>query len=152
MKKTIAIAFATVSMAVCSLKSNAQLMSFNEPNRKDFKNMNATTFNVVLSAEESNPLNFTVKINNPTREPMKMYLRYRNESNLLAEKELKNDAMAFMTLHFSTLDDGEYTFVIRSTNNFFIKHFHLQSGDLLTTRINGKEVMTTNRTITFEEK
>jgi protein tyrosine/serine phosphatase len=150
-KKTITIALVTVSLAVCSLNIKAQIMSFNEPNRKNLKSVNATSFNVILSAEE-NPLSFTVKINNPTKEPIKLYLRNRNESNLLVEKEVNNDGIVLMTLHFSTLEDGEYTFVVRNTNHFFIKQFFLQSGDLSTTRINGKDVMTTNRTISFGDK
>ena len=138
-------------MALSPLNIKAQLISFHEYNRKDIKNANANIFGVSF-LEEENPLNFTVKINNPAKEPIKIYLRHRNDSVLLEEKVLKNDARVQMTLHFSTLDDGEYTFVVRTTNHFFIKNFRLQSGDLTTTRINGKEVMSTNRTITFEDK
>ncbi|MCU0471695.1 MAG: hypothetical protein MUF58_24255 [Arcicella sp.] len=130
----------------------AQFISFNEPNRREFKNTPPSNFSVYLSEEEKNPLNFTVKISNPTQETVRAYLRNRNGFNFLDEKQLSKESKIAMKLNLALLEDGEYTFVIRTANHFFIKHFNLQSGDLMTTRINGREVMTTNRSVVLQDE
>ena len=102
--------------------------------------------------EEKNPLNFKIQVNNPAQESVRVYLRNRNGSNFLDERTLYNNSKIDINLDLAPLEDGEYTFVVRSENGFFIKHFNLQSGDLMTEKIGGKEVMTTNRSVVLEDK
>ena len=131
--------------------ANAQFISMNEPKSKTLK-ASENAFKVVLSEEEKNPLNFLVKINNPYQEPVRVYLRNRNGYNFLENKSFSRDQKMNMRLDLALLEDGEYTFVVKSDNAFFIKHFNLQSGDLMTAKIKGKEVMTTNRTVILEDE
>jgi hypothetical protein len=71
---------------------------------------------------------------------------------MLDERTLYSSAKIVINLDLAPLEDGEYTFVVRSGSGFFIKHFNLQSGDLMTARIGGKEVMTTNRSVVLEDE
>ncbi|MES2519910.1 MAG: hypothetical protein V4585_17465 [Bacteroidota bacterium] len=150
MTKSTAVILKGVAISALFLnfiaQTDAQFISMNEPTRRELKS-SENAFKVSLSEEEKNPLNFKVKIINPTQEPVKAYLRDRHGFNFLDEKLLSNDSKITMTLELAALEDGEYTFVIRTKNGFFIKHFNLQSGDLMTTKINGKDVMTTNRVV-----
>ena len=130
--------------------ADAQFISMNEPKRKVLKNAEAI-FKVTL-LEEKNPLNFKIQVNNPAQESVRVYLRNRNGSNFLDERTLYNNSKIDINLDLAPLEDGEYTFVVRSENGFFIKHFNLQSGDLMTEKIGGKEVMTTNRSVVLEDK
>lgn len=133
---------------ICSSEIKAQFIRV-ESNLKDFKNESAVTFNVSLMAGENNPLTYILKIDNPAQDSLKTYLRKRNDYNFLEEKRITKEAKSLMTLNFSMLDEGEYTFVVRTANNFFIKHFQVESGDLGTNRVKGKDVMNVNRVITF---
>ena len=130
--------------------ADAQFISMNEPKRKVLKNAEAI-FKVTL-LEEKNPLNFKIQVNNPAQESVRVYLRNRNGSNFLDERTLYNNSKIDINLDLAPLEDGKYTFVVRSENGFFIKHFNLQSGDLMTAKIGGKEVMTTNRSVVLEDK
>lgn len=145
------VAIATFFLCTCVPYAKAQFISVNEPKRKASKNFE-NTFKVVITEEEKKPLLFQVKVNNPEKETVKAYLRNRNGYNFLGEKVMSKDANFAMKLNLTPLDDGEYTFVVKSENGFFIKHFNLQSGDLMTAKINGKEIMTTNRTVVLEDE
>ncbi|PWK28316.1 hypothetical protein LV89_01099 [Arcicella aurantiaca] len=123
----------------------------NEPKKKVSKNAE-NAFKVTLSEDEKNPLNLKVNISNPSKETIKVYLRKRNDYTFLFEKLLGKENKASMLLELSPLEDEDYTFVVKTENNFFIKHISLQSGDLTTTKVNGKEVMTTNRTIVLKDE
>jgi hypothetical protein len=130
---------------------DAQFISMNEPRRKELKK-SENVFKVRLSEEEKNPLNFKVNVANPAQESVRVYLRNRNGSNLLDERTLYNSQKIEINLDLAPLEDGEYTFVVRSENSFFIKHFNLQSGDLMTAKVGGKEVMTINRSVVLEDE
>jgi hypothetical protein len=131
--------------------ANAQFISMNEPKRRELKS-SENVFKVMLSEEDKNSLNFKIKVNNPSQESVKTYLRNRNGANMLDERTLYNSAKIVINLDLAPLEDGEYTFVVRSENGFFIKHFNLQSGDLMTAKIGGKEIMTTNRSVVLEDE
>jgi hypothetical protein len=130
---------------------NAQFISMNEPRRKELKK-SENVFKVLLSEEEKNPLNFKVSVVNPSQESVRAYLRNRNGANFLDERTLNSNPKMVINLDLAPLEDGEYTFVIRTENSFFIKHFNLQSGDLMTAKVGGKEVMTTNRSVVLEDE
>jgi hypothetical protein len=130
---------------------NAQFISLNEPRRKELKK-GENVFKVVLSEEEKNPLNFNVSVINPTQESIRVYLRNRNGSNLLDERTLYNSPKIEINLDLAPLEDGGYTFVVRSESSFFIKHFNLQSGDLMTAKVGGKEVMMISRSVILEDE
>jgi hypothetical protein len=123
----------------------------NEPRRKELKK-SENVFKVLLSEEEKNPLNFKVSVVNPSQESVRAYLRNRNGANFLDERTLNSNPKMVINLDLAPLEDGEYTFVIRTENSFFIKHFNLQSGDLMTAKVGGKEVMTTNRSVVLEDE
>jgi hypothetical protein len=130
---------------------NAQFISMNEPRRKELKK-SENVFKVRLSEEEKNPLNFKVNVANPAQESVRVYLRNRNGSNLLDERTLYNSPKIEINLDLAPLEDGEYIFVVRSENGFFIKHFNLQSGDLMTAKVGGKEVMMISRSVVLEDE
>ena len=131
--------------------ADAQFISMNEPKRRELKS-SENVFKVMLSEEEKNSLNFKIKVNNPTQESVRAYLRNRNGANMLDERTLYSSSKIVINLDLAPLEDGEYTFVVRSENGFYIKHFNLQSGDLMTAKIGGKEVMTTNRSVVLEDE
>jgi hypothetical protein len=131
--------------------ADAQFISMNEPKRKELKS-SESHLKVLLLEEEKSPLNFKITISNSAQNPVKVYLRNRNGSNYIYKKLLNSDAKILMKLDFSPLEDGEYTFVVKTENDFFIKHFNLQSGDLMTAKVGGKDVMTTNRSVVFAEE
>ncbi len=133
------------------VEADAQFISMNEPKRRELKN-SENIFKVVFSEEDKNPLNFKIKVNNPTQESVRAYLRNRNGANILDERTLYSSSKIVLNLDLAPLEDGEYTFVVRSENGFFIKHFTLQSGDLMTAKVGGKEVMTTNRSVILEDE
>ncbi len=129
---------------------NAQFISMNEPRRRELKK-SENVFKVLLS-EEKTPLTFKVSVINPSHESVRAYLRNRNGSNFLDERTLYSSPKIEINLDLAPLEDGEYTFVVRSENGFFIKHFNLQSGDLMTAKVGGKEVMLINRTVVLEDE
>ena len=131
--------------------ADAQFISMNEPKRRELKS-SENVFKVVLSEEEKNSLNFKIKVNNPAQESVRAYLRNRNGANMLDERTLYSSSKIVINLDLAPLEDGEYTFVVRSENGFYIKHFNLQSGDLMTAKVGGKEVMTTNRSVVLEDE
>jgi hypothetical protein len=133
------------------VEADAQFISMNEPKRRELKN-SENVFKVMLSEEDKNPLNFKIKVNNPAQESVRAYLRNRNGANMLDEQTLYSSPKIVINLDLAPLEDGEYTFVVRSENGFFIKHFNLQSGDLMTAKVGGKEVMTTNRSVVLEDE
>jgi hypothetical protein len=128
------------------VETDAQFISMNEPKRKELKS-SESHLKVLLLEEEKIPLNFKITILNSAQSPVKVYLRNRNGYNYIYKKLLNSDAKILMKLDFSPLEDGEYTFVVKTENDFFIKHFNLQSGDLMTAKIGGKDMMTTNRNV-----
>jgi hypothetical protein len=130
--------------------TKAQFISMNEPKRKTLKT-SETTFKVVISEEEKNPLNFRIKIDNPAQGTVKAYLRNKDGFDFLESKVFGNNPKVEIKLDLASLDDGEYIFVVRSNNGFFLKNFNLQSGDLMTAKINGKDTMTTNRMVVLED-
>ena len=134
-----------------SYAADAQFISMNEPRKRELKS-SENVFKVMLSEEDKNPLNFKIKVNNPAQESVRAYLRNRNGANMLDERTLYSSSKIVINLDLAPLEDGEYTFVVRSENGFFIKHFNLQSGDLMTAKIGGKEVMTTNRSVVLEDE
>jgi hypothetical protein len=144
---------AVVSAFVLSASAqiNAQFISMNEPRRKELKK-NENVFKVQISEEEKNPLNFKVSVVNPAQESVRAYLRNRNGANFLDERTLNSNPKMVMNLDLAELEDGEYTFVIRTENSFFIKHLNLQSGDLMTAKVGGKEVMMINRSVVLEDE
>jgi hypothetical protein len=129
----------------------AQTSSTNDSKRKTTKNAE-NTFKVTLSEDEKNPLNLKVNINNTLKENVKVYLRKRNDFTFLFEKLLGKESKLSMTLEFAPLKDDEYTFVVKTETGFFLKNISLQSGDLATIRISGRDVMTINRTITLSDE
>lgn len=145
------IAVIPVIFICTSIELDAQFIFLNEPKRKELKN-SESHFKVLLTEEEKNPISFNITILNLTQMPVKVYLRNRNGSNYIYEKLLNNDAKILMKLDFSPLEDGEYTFVVKTKNDFFIKHFNLQSGDLMTVKVGRKDVMTTNRSVVLEDE
>ena len=130
--------------------TKAQFISMNEPKRKALK-PSENAFKVTILEEEKNPLNFRVKIDNPTQGIVKAYLRNKEGFDFLESKVLNNDPKVEIKLDLAMLEDGEYIFVVKSNNGFFLKNFNLQSGDLMTARINGKDTMTTNRKVILED-
>jgi hypothetical protein len=146
LKLTLTI-WAIIFICLNSHKIKAQAISLNEIARRELNNFNAISFKVSIVEADKDLLDFKVKINNPTQDSIRVYLRNRNGYNFLEEKTIKNEKKIAMTLHFSMLEDGEYTFVIRSPNNFFSKQFKVESGDLTNTRINGKDVTTINKKV-----
>lgn len=132
------------------VEADAQCISINEQKHKELKNF-GNSFKVILLEEDKNPLNFKIKVSNPAQESVRAYLRNRNEANILDERTFHYSTKIAINLDLSPLEDGEYTFVVKSENGFFIKHFNLQSGDLMTAKIGGKELMTTNRSVVLED-
>ncbi len=130
--------------------AKAQFISMNEPKRKSLKT-SENAFKVVISEEEKTPLNFLIKVDNPAQGIVKAYLRNKDGFDFLESKVLSNDPKVEIKLNLATLEDGEYIFVVKSNNGFFLKNFNLQSGDLMTARINGKDTMTTNRKVILED-
>ena len=130
--------------------TKAQFISMNEPRRKVLK-PSENAFKVIISEEEKNPLSFRVKVDNPTQGTVKAYLRNKDGFDFLESKVLSNNPKVEIKLDLAMLEDGEYIFVVKSNNGFFLKNFNLQSGDLMTTRINGKDMMTTNRKVILED-
>ena len=133
------------------VEADAQFISMNEPKRRELKS-SENVFKVSLSEEDKSPLSFEIKVNNPAQESVRAYLSNRNGANMLDERTLYSSSKIIINLDLAPLEDGEYTFVIRSENNFYIKHFNLQSGDLMTAKMGGKEVMTTNRSVVLEDE
>ena len=133
------------------VEADAQFISMNEPKRRELKS-SENVFKVSLSEEDKSSLNFKIKVSNPAQESVRAYLRNRNGANMLDERTLYNSSKIVINLDLAPLEDGEYTFVIRSENNFYIKHFNLQSGDLMTAKMGGKEIMTTNRSVVLEDE
>ena len=131
--------------------AKAQFISMNEPKHKSLKT-SEDAFKVVILQEEKNPLNFRIKVDNPAQGTVKAYLRNKDGFDFLENKVLNNDPKVEFKLNLATLEDGEYIFVVKSNNGFFLKNFNLQSGDLMTARINGKDTMTTNRTVVLEDE
>lgn len=140
-----AFIFCTIS------RIEAQTSSANDSKRKTTKNAE-NTLKVTLSEDEKNPLNLKVNINNTLKENVKVYLRKRNDFTFLFEKLLGKESKLSMTLEFAPLEDDEYTFVVKTENGFFLKNVSLQSGDLATIRVNGRDVMTINRTIKLSDE
>ena len=130
--------------------AKAQFISMNEPRRKTLK-PSENAFKVVILEEDKNPLNFRIKIDNPNQGVVKAYLRNKDGFDFLESKVLNNDPKVEIKLDLAMLEDGEYIFVVKSNNGFFLKNFNLQSGDLMTARINGKDTMTTNRKVVLED-
>jgi hypothetical protein len=130
--------------------ATAQFISMNEPKRKSLKTTE-NAFKVVILEEEKNPLNFRMKIDNPTQGVVKAYLRNKDGFDFLESKVLSNDPKVEIKLNLAMLEDGEYIFVVKSNNGFFLKNFNLQSGDLMTAKINGKDTMTVNRKVVLED-
>jgi hypothetical protein len=158
MKKSAAMILKGVVMATFLISSississlSAQLISLNTPKLKDLKS-SKSTFKVVFVEDEKTPLNFNVKVNNPTHNPIKVYLRSRAGFNFLEEKSIDNNSHATMQLDLAPLEDGDYTFVIKNNDHFFIKHIILKSGDLVTSVVNGKPTMNIERSIQFSEE
>ena len=133
------------------VEAGAQFISMNEQKRRELKS-SENVFKVILSEEDKNFLNFKIKVNNPAQESVRAYLRNRNGANMLDERTLYSSSKIVINLDLAPLEDGEYTFVIRSENNFYIKHFNLQSGDLMTAKTGGKEVMMINRSVILEDE
>ena len=131
--------------------TKAQFISVNEPRRKVLK-PSENAFKVIILEEEKNPLNFRVKVNNPTQGTVKAYLRNKEGFDFLESRVLSNDPKVEIKLDLAMLEDGEYIFVVKSNNGFFLKNFNLQSGDLMTAKINGKEAMTVNRKVILEDE
>jgi hypothetical protein len=129
--------------------ANAQFISMNEPKRKSLKT-SENAFKVVIQ-EEKNPLNFRIKVDNPAQGTVKAYLRNKDGFDFLESKVLSNESKVEIKLDLAMLEDGEYIFVVKSNNGFFLKNFNLQSGDLMTARINGRDTMTTNRKVILED-
>jgi hypothetical protein len=128
----------------------AQFIAKGELKRNEIK---ITDNSVKVSmSEDENPLNFRIKVDNPTKEPVRAYLRKKNESIFLEEKTISSDSKVVIKLELGLLADGQYIFVVKNNNVFFIKHINLESGDLFNARIGGKEVMTIGRTVTLTDE
>jgi hypothetical protein len=142
----------SVSLLICIsvFQIQAQIISKGELRRNDVKTVE-NRFKASMS-EDENPLNFRIKVDNPTKEPVRAYLRKKNESIFLEEKTISSDLKVVIKLELGLLTDGQYIFVVKNNNGFFIKHINLESGDLLNARIGGKEVMTIGRTVTLTDE
>lgn len=138
----------SVSLLICVFvfQIQAQFISKGDIRKNDFK----TTENKFKAsiAEGDNPLNFRIKVDNPTKEPVRAYLRKRDESVFLEEKTISSDLKVVIKLELGFLADGQYTFVIKNGNGFFIKYINLESGDLF----NAKDIMTIGRTVTLTDE
>jgi hypothetical protein len=134
-----------------SQSADAQFISMNEPRRKEFKNTEKNTFSVAFIQDEKNPFSCKVIVNNPTAEGVKVYLRNRNQFSYLDQLLGKNDSRIAVNLDLSLLEDGEYTFVVKTESNFFIKHISLDTLDLSSAKSGGKETMVLNRSLEIED-
>jgi hypothetical protein len=144
--------FALSAYLLCTYvpPAKAQFISMNEPKRKSLKT-SENAFKVVILEEEKSPLNFRMKIDNPTQGVVKAYLRNKDGFDFLESKVLSNNPKVEIKLDLAMLEDGEYIFVVKSNNGFFLKNFNLQSGDVMTARINGKDTMTVSRKVVLED-
>jgi hypothetical protein len=133
------------------VEADAQFISMNEPKRRELKS-SENVFKVIFSEEDKKSLNFKIKVNNPAQESVRTYLRNRNGANMLDEQTLYSSSKIVINLDLEPLEDGEYTFVVRLEKGFFIKHFNLQSGDLMTAKVEGREIMTINRSVVLEDE
>jgi hypothetical protein len=142
----------SISLLICIsiFQIQAQFISKGELRRNDVKTTE-NRFKVSMS-EDENPLNFRIKVDNPTKEPVRAYLRKKNESIFLEEQTISSDLKVVVKLELGLLADGQYIFVVKNNNGFFIKHINLESGDLLNARIGGKEVMTIGRTVILTDE
>jgi hypothetical protein len=147
-KSTAMILRGVVFSALFSFVSqcaDAQFISMNEPRRKEFKNTEKNSFSVAFIQDQKNPFSCKVIINNPVSDDVKVYLRNRNQFNYIDQIIGKNDSRIAINLDLSLLEDGEYTFVVKTDNNFFIKHISLDTLDLSSTKSGRKETMVLNR-------
>lgn len=155
MKKSAAMILKGVVTATFLISSicllSAQFISLNTPKRKELK-ATKNTFKVVFVEDEKAPLNFNVKVNNPTHNPIKVYLRSRAGFNFLEEKSIDKNTHTTMQLDLTPLEDGDYTFVVKNDDHFFIKHIILKSGDLVTSVVKGKPTMNIARSIQFSDE
>jgi hypothetical protein len=147
LKKILSVSL-LISISVFQIQ--AQIISKGELRRNEIKTTE-NRFKASMS-EDENPLNFRIKVDNPTKEPVRAYLRKKNESIFLEEKTISSDLKVVIKLELGLLADGQYIFVVKNNNGFFIKHINLESGDLLNARIGGKEVMTIGRTVTLTDE
>jgi hypothetical protein len=147
LKKVLSVSL-LISISVFQIQ--AQIISKGELRRNEVKTIE-NRFKASMS-EDENPLNFRIKVDNPTKEPVRAYLRKKNESIFLEEKTISSDLKVVIKLELGLLADGQYIFVVKNNNGFFIKHINLESGDLLNARIGGKEVMTIGRTVTLTDE
>ena len=131
-------------------KVDAQFISKNEPRRNEFKD-DEKKFKVSISEDENNSLNFRVKVINPTKEPVKAYLRKKNESVFLEEKTISSDSKVVINLSLGLLGDGQYVFVVKNGNGFFLKNISLESGDLLNAKVGNKSVMSISRVVKLSD-
>jgi hypothetical protein len=138
----------SVSLLICIsvFQIQAQIISKGELRRNEVKTTE-NRFKASMS-EDENPLNFRIKVDNPTKEPVRAYLRKKNESIFLEEKTISSDLKVVIKLELGFLSDGQYTFVIKNGNGFFIKYINLESGDLF----NAKDIMTIGRTVTLTDE
>jgi hypothetical protein len=137
-----------VVFLICSsFLSKAQFISIDEARHKVKKAGKAGLF-VDIHQDEKNPLIYKILINHTQAESIMTYLRPRNSADFIEQKDANlKDSHVMLNLHLAGLEDGEYTFVVKTENQFFIKHFLLTSGDLVCEKVGGKEVLTINRQI-----
>ena len=147
LKKVIFISFFLLPTI---LKVNAQFIAKNEPKRNEFKD-NEKKFKVSISEEETNSLNLRIKVDNPTKEPVIAYLRRKNEFIFLEEKTISSDSKVVLNLNLGLLSDGQYVFVVKNGNGFFLKNINLESGDLLNAQVGNKPVMSIGRIVNLSD-
>ncbi len=151
MTKPLKVLFIPLLLLLTTFKVNAQFISKSEPKRNEFKD-DEKKFKVSISEEENNSLSFRITVNNPTKEPVKAYLRRKNESIFIEEKTISSDSKVVINLNLGLLGDGQYVFVVKNGNGFFLKHINLESGDLLNAKVGNKSVMSIGRVVKLSDE
>lgn len=137
-----------ICLICSSFFAKAQYISIDEARHKEVKKAGKTGLFVDIIQDEKSPLIYKILINHTHAESIMTYLRPRNSADFIEQKEANlKDSHVMLNLHLAGLEDGEYTFVVKTNNQFFIKHFLITSGDLVCEKIGGKEVLNINRQI-----
>ena len=137
-----------ICLICSSFLSKAQFISIDEARHKEVKKAEKAGLFVDIHQDEKNPLIYKILINHTQSESIMTYLRPRNSADFIEQKEANlKDSHVMLNLHLAGLEDGEYTFVVKTNNQFFIKHFLITSGDLVCEKVGGKEVLSINRQI-----
>ncbi|WP_026995948.1 hypothetical protein [Flectobacillus major] len=130
----------------------AQYITIDEATNKVVKKAGKSGFFVNMIKDDKNPLLYKVLVDNTTQEPIFAYLRTRKSADFIEHKKaILKDSKVILNLDVAALEDGEYTFVIKTNSQFYIKHFLLTSGDLVCEKVGGKESLIIDRNMQIIE-